>query len=155
MAGRSWSLMVISGPTTSCSTFNSCSAISFAKNFSVFPTKTMKVLIKGELRSLSYNIKISLPHSYKMYFRILSSSSKLLASHIASPSVYSGSFLSLFSLAAGSCPCVLPAPVVILLLTSCKALRRCSTFRSAVCNSSLKVSPLPDLYINRTNFLFV
>lgn len=88
---------------------------------------------------------IYIPHSYKIYFKILSSSSKLLASHMDSPRRYSGNFLSLFSLAAGSWPCVLPAPVERRLLTSCKAFRRCSTFLSAVCNSSVNPSAFPDL----------
>lgn len=86
-----------------------------------------------------------LPHSCKIYLSMPSSSSKLLASHIDSPKMYSGSFLNLFSRAAGSWPWVLPAPVDSLLLTSCKAFRRCSTFLSAFCNSSVRASPLPDL----------
>lgn len=85
------------------------------------------------------------PHSYRMNFKMLSSSSKLLASHIERPSMYSGSFLSLFSRAAGSWPCVLPAPVDSRLLTSWRALRRCSTFLSAVWSSSVRASFLPDL----------
>lgn len=85
------------------------------------------------------------PHSYKMYFKMLSSSSKLLASHIERPRMYSGSFLRRFSLAAGSWPYVLPAPVASFLLISCKALRRCSTFLSAVWSSSVRASFFPDL----------
>lgn len=90
-----------------------------------------------------------LPHSCKMYFKMLSSSSKLPASHIERPRRYSGSFLSLFSRAAGSWPCVLPAPVDSLLLISWRAFRRCSTFLSAFRSSSTKVSPLPDLQNSR------